>query len=296
MVVSARRRARRRRTASGAGAPRRDRPVPSHRHARFVAPGCRGLLRQGDGGRGAAAREAVHRQVPVPGRAFTGSGRVLPWPQLRRDGQGGALGQARGVRASEWRDAVRRGASCRDTATVSPAAERGIGLSTLLRDLATAEARRLRRARIREQSRAVAAYVATSPEADAFYRDWGCRPRPMAVVGRRERLPGGGGDRGRRLARRPAAGARDAAARGRRRGRRSLRSELPERDLRAPGRRPRAGDRRPGGADRADPGEWLPEAMPRAGATPPRRPRPGSARHPRGSRPNNSSRSAVGSR
>lgn len=58
------------------------------------------------------------------------------------------------------------------------AAERGIGLSTLLRELATAEARRLRRARIREQSRAVAAYLATSPEAEAFYRDWGTPTPP----------------------------------------------------------------------------------------------------------------------
>lgn len=53
------------------------------------------------------------------------------------------------------------------------ASERGVGLSTYLRELATAEARRVRRERIRAQSRAVAEYVASSPEAQAFYEDWG---------------------------------------------------------------------------------------------------------------------------
>jgi uncharacterized protein (DUF1778 family) len=50
---------------------------------------------------------------------------------------------------------------------------RGIGLSTYLRELAADEAKRLRRDRIRAQSRAVGAYVATSPEAQAFYDQWG---------------------------------------------------------------------------------------------------------------------------
>jgi hypothetical protein len=50
---------------------------------------------------------------------------------------------------------------------------RGIGLATYLRDLAAAEARRIRRERIREQSREVAAYVAASPEAQDFFADWG---------------------------------------------------------------------------------------------------------------------------
>ncbi|MDO9710222.1 hypothetical protein [Paracraurococcus lichenis] len=50
---------------------------------------------------------------------------------------------------------------------------RGIGLATYLRELATAEARRIRRERIREQSRQVAEYLATSPEARQFYEDWG---------------------------------------------------------------------------------------------------------------------------
>lgn len=53
------------------------------------------------------------------------------------------------------------------------ARERGIGLSSYLRELATAEAKRVRCKRIRAQSRAVAAYVASSPEASAFHEDWG---------------------------------------------------------------------------------------------------------------------------
>jgi GNAT superfamily N-acetyltransferase len=55
----------------------------------------------------------------------------------------------------------------------SAAKARGIGLATYLREIATAEARRVRRERIRAQSRAVAAYVAGSPEARQFYADWG---------------------------------------------------------------------------------------------------------------------------
>lgn len=50
---------------------------------------------------------------------------------------------------------------------------RGTGLSTYLRRIAIDTALRLRRERIREQSRAVGEYVAESPEAAAFYRDWG---------------------------------------------------------------------------------------------------------------------------
>ncbi|TDH61518.1 hypothetical protein E2C06_16300 [Dankookia rubra] len=50
---------------------------------------------------------------------------------------------------------------------------RGIGLATYLRELATAEARRIRRERIREQSRQAAAHVAGSPEAQGFVADWG---------------------------------------------------------------------------------------------------------------------------
>jgi len=59
-------------------------------------------------------------------------------------------------------------------ATLEDAAkERGVGLSTYLRELAEIEARRVRRERIRAQSRAVGAYVASSPEGRAFYEDWG---------------------------------------------------------------------------------------------------------------------------
>jgi hypothetical protein len=53
------------------------------------------------------------------------------------------------------------------------AKERGVGLSTYLRELAAAEAKRVRRERIRAQSRAVADYLASSPEGRAFYEDWG---------------------------------------------------------------------------------------------------------------------------
>ena len=59
-------------------------------------------------------------------------------------------------------------------ATLEGAAkERGIGLSTYLRELAAAEARRVRCQRVRAQSSTVAAYVASSPEARAFHEDWG---------------------------------------------------------------------------------------------------------------------------
>ncbi|MBS1224115.1 MAG: ribbon-helix-helix protein, CopG family protein [Proteobacteria bacterium] len=50
---------------------------------------------------------------------------------------------------------------------------RGIGLSTYLRELAVDEAKRIRRERIRAQSRSVGAYIAASPEGLAFYADWG---------------------------------------------------------------------------------------------------------------------------
>ena len=59
-------------------------------------------------------------------------------------------------------------------ATLEDAArERGIGLSTYLREVAAKEAKRLRRERIRAQSRAVGAYVASSADAREFYEDWG---------------------------------------------------------------------------------------------------------------------------
>lgn len=59
-------------------------------------------------------------------------------------------------------------------ATLEGAArERGVGLSTYLRELAEIEAKRVRRERIRAQSREVGDYAASSPEGQAFYEDWG---------------------------------------------------------------------------------------------------------------------------
>jgi predicted DNA-binding protein len=60
------------------------------------------------------------------------------------------------------------------------AKNRGIPLATLLREIATAAARDVRRARIREESRQVAAQISASPEAKAFYDDWGT---PTAIIG-----------------------------------------------------------------------------------------------------------------
>jgi hypothetical protein len=53
------------------------------------------------------------------------------------------------------------------------ARSRGIGLATLLRDLATEAARAARRARIRQASAVIGAHVSTSAEGGAFYEDWG---------------------------------------------------------------------------------------------------------------------------
>ncbi|HKS89200.1 MAG TPA: hypothetical protein VJR70_07150 [Stellaceae bacterium] len=50
---------------------------------------------------------------------------------------------------------------------------RSIGLSTLLREIATEAARQVKRKRIREQSEAVGRYVATHPEAKEFFDFWG---------------------------------------------------------------------------------------------------------------------------
>lgn len=62
-----------------------------------------------------------------------------------------------------------------DTRKVLEAAarERGIGLSTYLREIAEREARKIRKERMRAESRTVAEYAAASPEARAFYADWG---------------------------------------------------------------------------------------------------------------------------
>jgi GNAT superfamily N-acetyltransferase len=53
------------------------------------------------------------------------------------------------------------------------ARSRGIGLATLLRDIAAVAAREARRTRIRRASAEVGAHVATSAEARAFYEEWG---------------------------------------------------------------------------------------------------------------------------
>jgi hypothetical protein len=54
------------------------------------------------------------------------------------------------------------------------ARSRKLGLSAYLRDIATREARRVRRERIRQQSREVGAYIAATPEARAIYDELGC--------------------------------------------------------------------------------------------------------------------------
>jgi hypothetical protein len=60
------------------------------------------------------------------------------------------------------------------------ARSRGIGLATLLRDLATEAARQARRGRIRDASAAVGRNVATSAQGQALYEEWGT---PRADVG-----------------------------------------------------------------------------------------------------------------
>jgi len=62
------------------------------------------------------------------------------------------------------------------SALETAAKERGVGLSTYIRDLATEDARRILKARIRAQSERVGDYVATSAEAGEFYDDWGNPP------------------------------------------------------------------------------------------------------------------------
>lgn len=57
---------------------------------------------------------------------------------------------------------------------------RGIGVATLLRDLATEAPCEARRARIRQASATVGVYVAGSAEGQAFYDEWGT---PRADVG-----------------------------------------------------------------------------------------------------------------
>jgi hypothetical protein len=50
---------------------------------------------------------------------------------------------------------------------------RGIGLATLLRDLATSAAREARRKRIHAASAAVGLQISKCSEAEAFYEAWG---------------------------------------------------------------------------------------------------------------------------
>ena len=50
---------------------------------------------------------------------------------------------------------------------------RGVGLATLLRDLATEAARKARRERIRKASERVGSHIASSVDGKAFYEDWG---------------------------------------------------------------------------------------------------------------------------
>jgi antitoxin component of RelBE/YafQ-DinJ toxin-antitoxin module len=66
------------------------------------------------------------------------------------------------------------------------ARSRNIPLSTLLNEIATEVARQIKRRRIREQSEAVARYVASSPEAAEFLEFWGT-PR-MEGLGRPPKL------------------------------------------------------------------------------------------------------------
>jgi hypothetical protein len=50
---------------------------------------------------------------------------------------------------------------------------RGVGLATLLREIAAGAAREAKRARIRAESAAVGKYVDENAEAERFYKDWG---------------------------------------------------------------------------------------------------------------------------
>jgi hypothetical protein len=67
---------------------------------------------------------------------------------------------------------VRLDDDVRETLEVEARA-RHVGLSTYLRQIAIEAAARLRRERIRAQSRKVGEYMADSPKAARFYDDWG---------------------------------------------------------------------------------------------------------------------------
>jgi 5-formyltetrahydrofolate cyclo-ligase len=59
------------------------------------------------------------------------------------------------------------------------ARERNIGLSALLREIATEAAREARRRRTRQQTKAVAEYIKSNPEAEEFFEFWST---PMAEL------------------------------------------------------------------------------------------------------------------
>lgn len=51
--------------------------------------------------------------------------------------------------------------------------ERQIGLSALIREIVAEAAKEAKRKRVRKQTKAVAEYVARSPEAQQFFEFWG---------------------------------------------------------------------------------------------------------------------------
>jgi hypothetical protein len=53
------------------------------------------------------------------------------------------------------------------------AKEEGIGLSSFIRQLAAAEAKRLWTAKVRQEFEEIAKYIASNPEAQAEIEDWG---------------------------------------------------------------------------------------------------------------------------
>ena len=53
------------------------------------------------------------------------------------------------------------------------ARHKNVGLSTLLRQIATEAAKEARRRRIRKQTEAVGKYAAANPDAAEFFEDWG---------------------------------------------------------------------------------------------------------------------------
>lgn len=66
---------------------------------------------------------------------------------------------------------IRLDADVRETLEAEARAH-GIGLATYLRDLARQAARDIRRARIRQQSAAVARHIENDPDARRFAEDW----------------------------------------------------------------------------------------------------------------------------